>query len=220
MTLLASPANDLRHLDKIGPNRGVAVDVGANVGMFTYRLAQLYDKVYAFEINPAVARYIELLHSEKITLVKQGLSSVSGCRTLYVPRVRGRALHGWASLNCDNCVAAESFSEIPVSVTTLDSFRLATVQFIKIDVEGHELDVLAGSVNTLRTCRPVVMIEVKHTNRQAVSDFFAALSYRQSRLEEVLGCAVNEEDFVYRYGGADCSSNRVAGVFGLDKSNV
>lgn len=47
-----------------------------------------------------------------------------------------------------------------VSIKTLDSFGYTNVSFIKIDVEGHENQVLKGAINTINTSRPVMIIEI------------------------------------------------------------
>jgi FkbM family methyltransferase len=46
-----------------------------------------------------------------------------------------------------------------IKVRTLDSFCFESVDFIKIDVEGMEYDVLRGSTETLMRCRPIVLFE-------------------------------------------------------------
>ena len=46
-----------------------------------------------------------------------------------------------------------------VEVVTLDSLGVGHVDFVKIDTEGHEDDVLAGATSTL-AMRPIVMVEV------------------------------------------------------------
>jgi hypothetical protein len=61
-------------------------------------------------------------------------------------------------------VSAET-RRVPVNVTTLDEFLssagLTDVHFVKLDVEGAELDVLKGASNLLRqSSRPVFMVEV------------------------------------------------------------
>jgi hypothetical protein len=63
------------------------------------------------------------------------------------------------------------------------------VSYIKIDVEGHELDVLEGGRKTMARCRPVVLAEVKESNLSAVADYFSRLGYRECYLREVIGVA-------------------------------
>jgi hypothetical protein len=71
--------------------------------------------------------------------------------------------------------------EIKVEVATLDSFDLTDVAFLKIDVEGHELSVLKGSVETIARSHPNLLVEVEESRVpgcfQAVVDFFASIHY-------------------------------------------
>ena len=69
-----------------------------------------------------------------------------------------------------------------VQTRTLDSFDLAECQFIKIDVEGHELEVLNGAKETLARCRPTVLVESSVNSDPAgkpneVIKFFERLDY-------------------------------------------
>ena len=48
---------------------------------------------------------------------------------------------------------------LEVPTRTLDSFGLSDVGFLKIDVEGHELALLAGARRTIESSRPVVFVE-------------------------------------------------------------
>ncbi|MFT4604024.1 MAG: hypothetical protein ACI9W4_000743 [Rhodothermales bacterium] len=55
--------------------------------------------------------------------------------------------------------------EVTVPRRTLDSFGLADVSFIKIDVEGHEHCVLVGALETIRRERPIVFVEAEERHR-------------------------------------------------------
>ncbi len=67
---------------------------------------------------------------------------------------------------------------VSVPQVSIDSLALDRVDFIKIDVEGMELDVLRGAEMTLRMCRPRLWIEWIKTNRVVLLDLLAALNYR------------------------------------------
>ena len=69
---------ELSFLHRLGPNRGSAIDAGANNGLFTYRLAKLYSQVHAFEINPELAGRLKLLVSPNVEVYPIGLSSCEG----------------------------------------------------------------------------------------------------------------------------------------------
>jgi FkbM family methyltransferase len=52
------------------------------------------------------------------------------------------------------------YETFDVEVKTIDSYRFEEVDIIKIDAEGFEFNVLNGSVNTIRECRPIVQVEI------------------------------------------------------------
>src|SRR5262249_3290635 len=57
--------------------------------------------------------------------------------------------------------------KVRVEARTLDSYAFEDVCCIKIDVEGHELAVVAGAAETLKRCRPTLVVEIeeRHTQR-------------------------------------------------------
>lgn len=177
---------ELRYLGAIGPNEGAAVDVGANRGVYTYALAGLYDRVVAFEANPELLGLLRAYNHERIEIIPKGLSSTTGQVVLHTPVFRGKRLTGWATLNPEIYPQVEQFEQQSVEVTTLDSFELRDVGFIKIDVEGHELAVLKGSEETLRRCRPTVLVEIKQQHLAAIHGFMDGLGYEIKRLNQIV----------------------------------
>jgi hypothetical protein len=84
------------------------------------------------------------------------------------------------------CNKLAQFSDIPkegfeVRATTLDSFDFDNIGFIKIDVEGHELEVLQGAEQTIRRNTPTLMVEIEERHRKGsvaeVSNFLVSLEY-------------------------------------------
>ena len=133
---------ELWHLPSICAGPGVAIDVGANIGYYTYPLSRMFDAVYAFEINPELTRAIETWGPGNVEIIDSGLSSGSGEATLYIPVHRGLPLTGWASLEPGNCPDTDEHLELAVRIDTLDAHGFERVDFMKIDVEGHELNSL------------------------------------------------------------------------------
>jgi FkbM family methyltransferase len=193
---------ELAWLHALGPNRGTAIDAGANEGLFTFRLATLYSRVHAFEINPALASGLRRLVPSKASVYPVGLSSRDGSGTLYTPYYRGRPQTGWGALEPGNCPDAESCTESTVSVRTLDSFGLNDVTLLKVDVEGHEVELLHGAQQTIRQNRPVVLIEVNDKNRAPVQEYFRDMHYAERRLEDVVGVHGSPELYIYLPDGS------------------
>jgi hypothetical protein len=94
-----------------------------------------------------------------VRLHEVALSDHEGIATLYVPRrASGSSLHIIGNLG--NVYARDNMDEVRVRVATLDSYGFKKVGFIKIDVEGSEMEVLAGARETIRINRPNMLIEL------------------------------------------------------------
>ncbi len=164
--------------ESLAANAKVVFDVGGCFGIYAVGAAKaMHDDglVVCFEPEPTnfefAAENIVLNGVATVGLVPEAVGKESGDGTIYV-RPRN---FGGASLSPAREVGGEAR---PVAVTTLDDFcslrGIASVDLIKIDVEGHEGDVLCGATGVLQT-RPSILIE------------FAAEVTRQAgyRLEDV-----------------------------------
>ena len=125
------------------------------------------------------------------------LSNRTGRTNLWVPS-GGASAGGRASLE-PQTRADSGWSEQSVATYPLDDFELDDVGFFKIDVEGHELAVLQGATNLLKTQRPIVMIEIEqHADRKGpldeIIDFFADHSYSGEFLQKGHWCPIGELD--------------------------
>jgi FkbM family methyltransferase len=173
---------ELRFIGRITEGREVAVDVGANLGLYSYALSKQFRRVIAFEPNSRITAKLRRSRRSNVEIHAAALSSSEGEMDLFVPVVAGVDQSGWASFDRQNLVGADEYRRVAVPVLTLDSLDLPTVSFIKIDVEGHELSVLAGAIDTMRRCRPDVLIEVKEASETEVFDYFEALDYDRYRM--------------------------------------
>jgi FkbM family methyltransferase len=188
---------ELRMLPRLVSKKDVALDIGANAGFYAFRMSKIFSKIYAFEINDELTGDLLSYNSGNITIIPVGLSSEAGTATLYIPVLNGLPLTGWASLAPGNYPEATGELTKPVKVATLDSFQVESVSFIKIDVEGHELQVLEGARQTLATHRPTVLIEIKDENRGAVFQFLSELNYVSQKLEDLAGVRGSQENYIF-----------------------
>jgi FkbM family methyltransferase len=151
---------ELAILAELFPRGGTAVDVGANQGVFAYALAERAGRVAAFEPNPDYARFARWMLRGRAELHQVALSDQPGRATFHVPLADdGMVLHLAGSLKRTHTQFARNRT-YEVEVRTLDSFGLADVRFIKVDVEGSEREVLDGARATIARDRPALLLEL------------------------------------------------------------
>lgn len=152
-----SYTGEKRFIEKVlrPSNPRVCIDIGANVGHYSALLLQhTTAKVFAFE--PAESSFADLSKlntsfPERLFPIKKAISDRSGEAHLYSAREKS------ATASLDARVVAHASHEA-VATTTLDAFveeqKLSHIDFIKIDVEGYEREVLRGMQKTLQAHRP------------------------------------------------------------------
>ena len=156
-----------------------AIDVGANRGFYSYALAQVADRVEAFEPNPALARFARRKLGSKVHIHEVALADREGREKFYVPQDRrGFDHHLGGNLGKFHCTPR--CAEYDVRVATLDSFGFDQVGFIKIDAEGSEIGVIKGATQTIARCRPNLVVELLvgwHESRAAIEAVTALIPY-------------------------------------------
>lgn len=140
---------ELRLLSGLCDPKKNAVDVGANIGTYTYFMQKRARAVWAYEPNPKLARRLMKLYP-KVHVRAVAVSDRTSVLTLRIP---GK-LHELASVSPD----AEG-EAVEVPAVRLDDEALTNVGFIKIDVERHELAVLRGAMRTIQQWRPNILTE-------------------------------------------------------------
>ena len=149
----------------------VIVDVGANVGNHLVYFAKVLDAERIVPVEPlpqAIAQLRENIALNGIACVdSRYLGKGAGAA-----RARFRLIEGKDSAQA----ALRPADEGEIEVFPLDELDLA-VDFIKIDVEGMELDVLQGAQRLVARCHPMMMIEVQDANRTALLALAAQLGY-------------------------------------------
>lgn len=143
----------------------VVYDIGAHTGSHTALMARRAQHVYSFEPEPsAFARLGELVLLNSVTNVTPfavALGSQPGSFPLAIPQ-DGREMAGTLEPGFQRTL--NKAPSINVPVVSLDDWRrlldLEPPDFIKIDVEGFEDEVLRGAQKTLEEARPALLIEV------------------------------------------------------------
>ncbi|MEA2937228.1 MAG: hypothetical protein QOC56_732 [Alphaproteobacteria bacterium] len=150
---------ELLILRDLVPAGCTAVDVGANRGIYSYALSRVAGAVEAFEPNPDLAGFATAMLGTRARIHQVALSNREGSATLHVPRTeKGAALHLLGNLG--DIYATPERLGLAVRLATLDQFGFQNVGFIKIDVEGSEMDVIEGAKDTIARQRPTLLVEL------------------------------------------------------------
>ena len=175
----------------------VVFDVGANIGYYSLIVAGLVGvdgRVHAFEPTPALAERIRLNRAlnalTHITVNQVAVADASGTASLHISLEDPEA---------NSLFQMEAgTNQISVPTTTLDTYAadaaLARIDFIKIDCEGSELNVLRGATSLLNENGPILLVECNAASLAAcgasVSDlcfFLREASYECYCLEQLKG---------------------------------
>lgn len=172
-TALKKGEAEVALLPLLGDAAGTFVDIGANKGVYSVYATSFFGKVIAIEANPALADPLRRVLGGKGEVMAIALSDHEGSGKLWIPLRGDDEISSRSSLQAD---ANEGFQQkgIEVPLTTLDNLALRSVAVVKIDVEGHEYSVLKGAVETLRSQKPVVILECEERhNPGGVARVFA-----------------------------------------------
>lgn len=142
-----------------------AIDIGANKGIWTHRLLKHCSNVYSFEPNPKMFRRLNKCFGHQSTVSPVAISNKSGTSVLRIPRTAGRYSSQLSTLS--KVQQFDSFLSVTVETSKLDDMAIENVGFIKIDVEGFEMEVLEGAAKTIERYKPILVVEIeeKHTQR-------------------------------------------------------
>lgn len=138
---------------------GVLIDVGAMIGTHTVFMAHFIPHTWIHAFEP-VPENLQLLRVNTAQLRNVEVSSLAISD-------RRQMLDIWFRYqNLGHCVVAQTdpwpdtYDQcFEVEAFPLDTFRFTDVRLIKIDVEGHEPQVLAGAKDTIARCHPLILIE-------------------------------------------------------------
>jgi FkbM family methyltransferase len=141
--------------ENIGQN-SVSLDIGANIGTHSVKMAKLSTRLLAFE--PLRPSY---------TLLKENLR-INGCSNAVVyeyalsDAVYSTEYKSVESKNIGGSVLQDDHMTPgidSIDVITLDSLYLNQVDFMKIDVEGYEAKAIVGAIETIKHHRPTIVLE-------------------------------------------------------------
>lgn len=204
---------NLIHLRELCPNPRKILDIGMNIGMNTWEYATFAQEVHGFEPVPGTyqvaldnialninhqdpslgwwkdsnGNWASLLPIGKIHTYNVALGPTKGSVEMHIKKNDGHnrvANDGYTTLTGRPVKVNTGYQRVSVPQETLDSYNFTDVDIIKIDVEGYELQVLEGAVQTIANNRPIVQIECVEIQPRAfgktiddLMDYFISKNY-------------------------------------------
>lgn len=167
------------------------VDVGTNFGYMSINAKQIVGDnghVFSFEpdktILPLLYENIKL-NTSKINIIEKGVSNFNGSVNFKIATESGLSRIENVKRNNFGLILKE---ETNIEVVKLDSYfenYRNKINFIKIDVEGHEVKILEGSLNILKKYKPLLMLEINplallqnENNLEEIYNFLDSLNYK------------------------------------------
>lgn len=131
---------------------GLAVDAGANVGLWSRMMSKHFREVWAFEPEPKNIECFKLNISNltNVFLVERALSNT----------IRKINMITRGANYAREAVSGE-VAEFTTDTVYLDAFNFNDLGFLKVDVDGMDLEVLEGAQQTIARCKPVICVEIK-----------------------------------------------------------
>lgn len=159
------------------PPDAIILDGGANSGFFTipvaHRTRARRNRIISFEpqtqLFQALAGSITLNGYRHVYLHNCGLGAGPGLAQLPAVDYSQEQDFGTVSLTENSTVNEHSWMRDRVaSITSIDAMQLPRLDFVKLDVEGYELQALAGAIDTIKQHRPWIWVEYPIAGQDAI----------------------------------------------------
>jgi FkbM family methyltransferase len=175
---------DFDCLDSLVSQGDWVIDVGANIGHYTLKLSSLVGsegRVLAFEPVP---RTFELLASNcamggyrNVTLMNVAASSAIGIVSMAVPEWPAGVRNFYRAHVSEHGAGENSYQVMAIPIDSLELPR--RISFVKIDAEGHELEVVRGMTRLVVRDRPIIIAEGSRATA-----YLEGLGYSAERLPD------------------------------------
>jgi len=191
--------NELLILNKLVNKNLDSVDIGVFRGVYSYQLSKHSTHVHSFEPNPLIYTYLNKNLTKIIsnmTLYNYAISDTSGNAELRIPRRNNTFIKdnydeqyrlGLATIHKKNIFKSDIDSFIVKTIKLDQILTNKKIGFIKIDVEGHEKNVINSANEIIKKYRPNLLVEIeKRHNNENVEDtinFINNLGYKSFFLD-------------------------------------
>lgn len=156
----------------------IIFDIGSNIGTFTSWMAKAFPngKIYSFEPQRLVFQMIcgnmAINNLDNVYIFNMAIGNENKVLEFDEPDYFQNVDYGTFSLKKEVLEKKSKYKNV-VDMMTLDSFvdkyKINNIDFIKIDAEGMDLDVLLGASETLKKLKPSILVE-HSDNKKSILD--------------------------------------------------
>ncbi len=153
---------EMKILKYLVPQTGAVIDVGANRGTYAWPLSRILGVSQELILIEPQASFIAYLnqafkYKSNVRVIQKAASAKNAVMQINVELDENNKKSGAVSMEnyYPNSVTQE------IETLAIDSLNLDECVFIKIDIDGHELDCLVGAYNTILKSLPVLLIEIE-----------------------------------------------------------
>lgn len=171
-------------------NGVVAIDCGANIGVHTIEWARLmhqWGEVISFEAQEKVFYALagNVAINNCLNVTARHCAVGAACGSIDIPEPNYLIPSSYGSFELKQSEKNEFIGQEinyqqtkSVPLVSIDSLNLNRLDFIKIDVEGMEEEVLAGAENSIRKYLPIMMIEIIKSDKEKIESFLRGHGYQ------------------------------------------
>lgn len=141
-----------------------AIDVGCRDGEYTRYLHKDFNHVFCFDY-----RRRKLFHKNV------DLNKITHFKCAIGEEHKIIKVSGGGSITSGSVPLEKWYDE---QLYTIDEFNLSDIDYIKIDVDGYELNVLQGAVNTIKKYSPLIIAEQEHSDTRAIDFCVNTFGYK------------------------------------------
>ena len=189
-------------IDKYLTKDSICIEAGSHIGTLAIKLSKVCKKVYCFE--PVINTFNLLKYNmenncnNNYELFNKGLGEI--CKTENINWISDE---GSGGIGLTNNLYSKNNNKIgeEIEIVTIDSLNLDKLDYIKIDVEGYEENIINGSINTINKYKPIIILECYKSFEPLIE---GDLDFVKNKYKLLLDIGYNVEhiwkaDFLFTY---------------------